>query len=168
MTTRKDAYVYRSKLPFVKNDGARGIIWWNVTPTGKWVEDFTVGREYARKFWDVCGSGRAFALEFQQIILGMLTAAKSHKGPKYAGIEAGFLLAVGELSGAVNHIQAQLQNHDARVRRTRVVDGPLNWDEIVVGRYTPDHWEFGVAEEHELLDHQSGQQHPQAGHQQER
>jgi hypothetical protein len=31
-----------AKLPFVKRKGKRAV-WWNVTPTGKWVEDFTVG-----------------------------------------------------------------------------------------------------------------------------
>jgi hypothetical protein len=107
MTARKkkDAHAHRSELPFVKNDGGRSIVWWKVTPTGKWVEDFKVGRQYAMEFWKVCGPSRSFALEFQQIILGMLTAAKSPKGPtSYSGIEAGFLLAVGELSGGVAHI----------------------------------------------------------------
>jgi hypothetical protein len=72
-----------------------------------------VGRQYAMEFWKVCGPSRSFALEFQQIILGMLTVAKSPKGPtSYSGIEAGFLLAVGELSGGVAHIQQLLQNND--------------------------------------------------------
>ena len=144
MTTgdTKDAYAYRSMLPFVKkNYGDRGVIWWSVTPTGRWVEDFSAGRRYALKFWGACGSDRAFALEFQQIILGMLTAAKSPKGPtSYSGIEAGFLLTVGELSGGVSHIQALLHNNDTRARWGRVVD------EIAAGRYTPDHWEFGVSQ----------------------
>ncbi len=144
MKTRKkteDAYAYRSELPFVKrHDGDRGILWWSVKPTGRWVEDFALGRRHALKFWEVCGSGRAFALEFQQIILGMLTAARSPTGPTaYSGIEAGFLLTIGELSGGVPHIQELLQNHDTRRRWTRVVN------EIAAGRYTPDEWEFGVS-----------------------
>lgn len=43
--------------------------------------------------------------------------ARTYKSPGYSGIEAGFLLAVGELSGGVTHIQALLQDHDARARR---------------------------------------------------
>jgi len=119
MTTREieDAYAYRSKLPFIKYGEGRSIVWWDVTPSGKWVKDFTVGRQYAMKFWEVCGSGRSFALEFQQIILGMLTTARTYKSNGYSGIEAGFLLAVGELSGGATHIQALLQDHDARARR---------------------------------------------------
>jgi Transposase len=71
-----------SEAPFRENKrSGSGIDWWNVTPSGKWVEDFAAGRRHALKFWKVCGSGRAFALEFQQIILGMLTAAKSPTGP---------------------------------------------------------------------------------------
>jgi len=62
---------------------------------GKWVSDFNLGRQYAQKFWEVCGSGRTFALDFQQVILGMLTTAKTYKDASYSGIEAGFLLAVG-------------------------------------------------------------------------
>jgi ABC-type branched-subunit amino acid transport system permease subunit len=106
MTTENinEPYAYRSKLPFVKYEGGTRIVWWNVTPTGKWASDFKVGRQYAQKFWEVCGSGRAFALEFQQVVLGMLTASKGYKGRSYSGIEAGFLLAVGELSGGVINI----------------------------------------------------------------
>jgi hypothetical protein len=121
---RKDAYDYRAKLPFVKYDGARSIVWWNVTPTGKWVADFNVGRQYALKFWEVCGSGRTFALEFQRVILGMLTTPKNYKDAGYSGIEAGFLLAVGELSGGVIHIDTLLHNYAARAPRNRVVDEP--------------------------------------------
>jgi hypothetical protein len=125
MTGKKnDAYDYRSKLPFVKYDGGRSVVWWNVTPTGKWVTDFNVGRRYALKFWEVCGSGRKFALEFQQVILGMLTKAKNYKGAGYSGIEAGFLLTVGELSGGVIHVDALLQNYEARAPRKRAVDEP--------------------------------------------
>jgi hypothetical protein len=135
---KKGARAHRSELPFLKNDGGRSIVWWNVIPTGKWVQDFRVGRQYAMEFWKVCGPSRSFALEFQQVILGMLTVAKSPKGPtSYSGIEAGFLLAVGELSGGVAHIQQLLQNNDTRARWTRVVD------EIPARHYTPDHWEFG-------------------------
>ena len=141
-----DPYAYRSKLPFVKYEGGSRIVWWNVTPTGKWAFDFKVGRQYAQKFWEVCGSGRAFALEFQQVILGMLTTSKGYKGRSYSGIEAGFLLAVGELSGGVINIERLLQNSDARARRTRAVDEPLTWDHMGVGRYTPDDWEFGVSQ----------------------
>jgi hypothetical protein len=125
MTGKKnDAYDYRSKLPFVKYDGGRSVVWWNVTPTGKWVTDFNVGRRYALKFWEVCGSGRKFALEFQQVILGMLTKAKNYKGAGYSGIEAGFLLTVGELSASVIHVDALLQNYEARAPRKRAVDEP--------------------------------------------
>jgi hypothetical protein len=125
MTGKKnDAYDYRSKLPFVKYDGGRSVVWWNVTPTGKWVTDFNVGRRYALKFWEVCGSGRKFPLEFQQVILGMLTKAKNYKGAGYSGIEAGFLLTVGELSGGVIHVDALLQNYEARAPRKRAVDEP--------------------------------------------
>ena len=147
MTTKNinDAYAYRSKLPFVKYEGGRRIVWWNVKPTGKWGLDFKVGRQYALKFWEVCGPGRAFALEFQQITLGMLLAAKTYKSPGYSGVEAGFLLAVGELHGGVNHIQAFLQNHDADVQKTGGVErDTLSWN-MGVGRYTPDDWEFGVS-----------------------
>jgi hypothetical protein len=113
-----DAYEYRRKLPFVKYDDRLGrIVWWNVTPTGRWVTDFNVGRQYARKFWEVCGSGRTFALEFQQVTLGMLTTAKTYGDAGYSGIEAGFLLAIGELSGGVIHVDALLQNHEARAPR---------------------------------------------------
>jgi hypothetical protein len=121
---KKDAYDYRSKLPFVKYDGGRSVVWWNVTPTGKWVTDFNVGRQYALKFWEVCGSGRKFALEFQQVILGMLTKAKNYEGAGYSGIEAGFLLTVGELSGGVIHVDALLQNYEARAPRKRAVGEP--------------------------------------------
>lgn len=147
MTTESinDPYAYRSKLPFVKYEGGSRIVWWNVTPTGKWALDFKVGRQYAQKFWEVCGSGRAFALEFQQITLGMLLAAKTYKSPGYSGVEAGFLLAVGELSGGVINIERLLQNSDARPQRTRALDEPLSWDATGVGRYTPDDWEFGVS-----------------------
>ena len=125
MTGKKnDAYDYRSKLPFVKYDGGRSVVWWNVTPTGKWVTDFNVGRQYALKFWEVCGSGRKFALEFQQVILGMLTKAKNYKGAGYSGIEAGFLLTVGELFGGVIHVDAVLQNYEARAPRKRAVGEP--------------------------------------------
>jgi hypothetical protein len=77
----KDARAYRSKLPFIKYGEGRRIVWWNVTPSGKWVEDFNVGRQYAKKFWEVCRSGRSFALEFQQIILGMLTTREPTRAP---------------------------------------------------------------------------------------
>jgi tRNA G37 N-methylase Trm5 len=117
-----------------------------VTPTGKWVADFNVGRQYALKFWEVCGSGRTFALEFQQVILGMLTTAKTYKDASYSGIEAGFLLAVGELSGGVIHIHTLLQNREARAPRNRVVDEALSRNKIGVGRYTQDDWEFGVSQ----------------------
>ena len=127
----------------MKNNRDRSIVWWNVTPTGKWGEDFMVGRQYALTFWKVCGSGRAFALQFQHIILGMLTTVKNYKSPGYSGVEAGFLLALGELSGGVKHIQALLENADARARKARVVDDP-RWDEIARGLYTPDGWEFGL------------------------
>ena len=118
----KDVYDYRSKLPFVKYDGGRSIVWWNVTPTGKWVADFKLGREYALKFWEVCGSGRAFALEFQLVILGMLTRAKTCKDAGYSALKTGFLPAVGELAGGATHINALLQDYDARARRTSLVD----------------------------------------------
>ena len=82
MAATNSAHAQQAKLPFVKtNDRDRIINWWNVKPTGKWVQDFAVGRRYALKFWEVCGSGQTFALEFQQIILGMLSAAKNAKGP---------------------------------------------------------------------------------------
>jgi hypothetical protein len=60
------------------------------------------------QIWQVCGSGRSFALEFQQIILGMFTTAEGH-----SGIEAGFLLAVGELSRSAINIESLSQNSDA-------------------------------------------------------
>ena len=82
MAGTNSARAQQAKLPFVKtSDRDRIINWWNVKPTGKWVEDFTVGRRYALKFWEVCGSGQAFALEFRQIILGMLSAAKNTNAP---------------------------------------------------------------------------------------
>ena len=96
---KKDALTNRSKLPFVKNDGARTIVWWNVTPTGKWVEDFKVGRQYAMEFWKVSGPSRSFALEFQQIILGMLAAAKSPKGPQLLGYRGRFSPGGGRALG---------------------------------------------------------------------
>ena len=116
--TKKYNDEYRGKLPFIKYSNRPGsIVWWNVTPTGKWVTDFNVGRQYARTFWDVCGSGRTFALDFQQVILGMLTTAKTYGDSGYSGIEAGFLLTIGELSGGVIHVDALLQNHEARAPR---------------------------------------------------
>jgi hypothetical protein len=72
---------------------------------------------HALTFWKVCGSGRAFALQFQHIILGMLMTVKNYKSSGYSGVEAGFLLALGELSGGVKHIQALLENADARAAR---------------------------------------------------
>ena len=121
MAATNSAHAQQVKLPFVKtSDRDRIINWWNVKPTGKWVEDFTVGRRYALKFWEVCGSDRAFALEFQQIILGMLSTAKKPKGPtSYSGIEAGFLLAIGELSKGAIHAQTLLQEL-ARVRDAKL------------------------------------------------
>jgi hypothetical protein len=145
---KKDVYDYRSKLPFVKYKN-QNIVWWNVTPTGKWVADFNIGRQYALKFWEVCGSGRTFALEFQQVILGMLTTAKTHnKDAGYSGVEAGFLLAVGELSGGVIHVDALLQNYEARAPRYRVVVRPLDRSGIGIGQSLPDDWEFGVILQH--------------------
>ena len=98
-------------------------------------------RPTAFKFWEVCGSRQTFALEFQQIILGMLSAAKKNRGPNtYSDIEAGFLLAVGELSRGAIHVQMPLQDNDASERRTtRRMGGS------VAGRYTPNDWEFGVS-----------------------
>lgn len=101
----------------MKNNRDRSVVWWNVTPTGKWGEDFMFGRQHALTFWKVCGSGRAFALQFQHIILGMLMTVKNYKSSGYSGVEAGFLLALGELSGGVKHIQALLENADARAAR---------------------------------------------------
>ena len=98
-------------------NGPGSVVWWNVTPTGKWVTDFNVGRRYARTIWEVCGSGRKFALEFQQVILGMLTKAKTYRDAGYSGIEAGFLLTIGELSGGVIHVDALLQNYEALAPR---------------------------------------------------
>jgi hypothetical protein len=117
-TKKDDPYGYRGKLLFIKySNRPSSIVWWNVTPTGKWVTDFNVGRQYARKFWDVCGSGRTFALEFQQVILGMLMTAKNYGDSGYSGIEAGFLLTIGELSGGVIPVDTLLQNHEARAPR---------------------------------------------------
>ena len=109
-------------------------------PAGKWVEDFKVGRQYALKFWEDRGRGQAFALEFQQIILGMLSAAKNPKSPtSYSGIEAGFLLAIGELSRGAIHVQTLFQESHASERRTR------RMDVTAAGHYTPNEWEFGVS-----------------------
>jgi hypothetical protein len=140
MAATNSAHAQQAKLPFVKtSDRDRIINWWNVKPTGKWVQDFALGRQYALKFWEVCGSGQAFALEFQQIILGMLSAAKNPKGStSYSGIEAGFLLAVGELSRGAIHVQTQSQESHASERRTR------RMDVTAPGRPTPNEWEFGV------------------------
>ena len=122
------------------NERDRIIDWWNVKPTGKWVEDFTVGRRCALKFWGVCGSRQTFALEFQQIILGMLSAAKNAKRPtSYSGIEAGFLLAIGELSKGAIRAQTLLQESHVSERRTR------RRSVTAAGHYTPNEWEFGVS-----------------------
>ena len=140
MAATNSAHAQQPKLPFVKkSDPDRIINWWNVKPTGKWVEDFTVGRRYALKFWEVCGSDQAFALEFQQIILGMLSTAKKPKGPtSYSGIEAGFLLAIGELSKGAIHAQTLL-------RETHVSERRIDRRGVTaVGHYTPNEWEFGV------------------------
>jgi hypothetical protein len=74
----------------------------------------------------------------------MLTMAKSYNYPGYLGMEAGFLLALGELAGGVIHVDALLQKYEARAPRNRVVDGPLN--RRGVGHYTPDNWEFGISQ----------------------
>ena len=141
MAATNSAHAQQAKLPFVKtNDRDRIINWWNVKPSGKWVEDFTVGRRYALKFWEVCGSRQTFALEFQQIILGMLSAAKNAKRPtSYSGVEAGFLLAVGELSKGAIHAQTLLQDNHAGERR------PRRWGVTAASSYTPNEWEFGVS-----------------------
>ena len=84
--------------------------------------------------------GLRLALEFQQIILGMLSAAKNAKGPiGYSGIEAGFLLAVGELSRGAIHVQTLSEVSHASERRTR------RMDVTAPSRYTPNEWEFGVS-----------------------
>ena len=141
MAATNSAHAQQAKLPFVKtSDRGRIINWWNVKPTGKWVEDFSVGRRHALKFWEVCGSDRAFALEFQQIILGMLSAAKKPKGPiRYSGIEAGFLLAIGELSKGAIHAQTLLQETHVSERRTHRKSA------TAVGHSTPNEWEFGAS-----------------------
>jgi hypothetical protein len=141
MAATNNAHVQQAKLPFVKtNDRGRISNWWNVKPTGKWVEDFRIGRRHAFKFWEVCGSRQTFALEFQQIILGMLSAAKNPRAPtSYSGIEAGFLLAVGELSRGAIHVQTLLQDNDASERRTR------RMGVSAASGYTPNDWEFGVS-----------------------
>jgi hypothetical protein len=94
------------KLPFVKYREGKRSIWWDVAPTGRWVEDFIVGREYAVRFLELEGTTPTFSLDFQQVILAMIEASKRYKGCGFSGIEAGFLLAVGEHFGGMNHVQA--------------------------------------------------------------
>jgi hypothetical protein len=59
-----------------------------------------------------------------------------------------FLLAVGELSGGVIHVDALLQNYEARAPRYRVVVRPLDRSGIGIGHSLPDDWEFGVILQH--------------------
>jgi hypothetical protein len=97
------------KLPFVKRKGKRAV-WWNVIPTGMWVEDFTIGRRYAQEFLQTRGTEPTFSLDFQQIILAMIEASKDYDGRGFSGIESGFLLAVGEYFAGMSHVHAHAQN----------------------------------------------------------
>jgi len=97
------------KLPFVKYREGKRSIWWNVAPTGRWVEDFIVGRQYAVKFLELERTTPTFSLDFQQVMLAMIEASKRYEGCGFSGIEAGFLLAVGEHFGGMNHVQSFMQ-----------------------------------------------------------
>ena len=79
-------------------------------------------------------NGRIPGREWSKQIAAMnLTTTPSHCRPILNclsrtlvdhGIEAGFLLTVGELSGGVIHVDALLQNYEARAPRKRAVDEP--------------------------------------------
>ncbi len=94
-----------TELPFTSNgrngNGDRGngglhgngIRYWDVRPTGQWVEDCNVGSEYARIFVERIKAGEPRPL------IGWIVRDMIVKGV-WSGIEAGFMQSLGRASYA--------------------------------------------------------------------
>lgn len=98
---------YKGRLPFVRErDKERDRrIFWDVQPSGRWLEDCMVGREYGRLYLERVKSYGAPVLSW--IVCDMIRAGR------YTGVEAGFVGAIAASLPARAVTQILVSNDNA-------------------------------------------------------